>query len=170
MHSILKDIDYMTNSTVAETAYDFRYELRLDHGKDDVIRIVTTTLLGLGFSILESSTEVLRAVGPGMRSTNQPGLLCMSSIEIKIDQDHLSVLVEFGSLRKLLNAALAVEFILGIMMPILVFLLGGGVFWLLMITPIGLSIGSIFIRRSQLLRAKTSVINSVTGASRASVT
>ena len=63
---------------------------------DTAFRLAKTALLALGFEILPGSSAELRAVGPGMRSTQQSALLGVSEFRFQIAASTLTVSATLG--------------------------------------------------------------------------
>ncbi len=56
------------------------------HGDaDEAMKLAKTTLLSLGFEISNSTATELRVRGPGMHSSQQPALLGVTSLTLKIN-------------------------------------------------------------------------------------
>lgn len=63
----------------------YRYSTPFSGDAGEALTIARTTLLSLGFEITAKSENELHAIGPGLRSTQQPDLLGVTELKLKID-------------------------------------------------------------------------------------
>ena len=63
----------------------YQYSTPFSGDAGEALKIAKTTLLSLGFEITAKSENELHAIGPGLRSTQQPDLLGVTELKLKID-------------------------------------------------------------------------------------
>lgn len=75
---------------------EYRYTVPFRGNASDALGIARTSLLSLGFEISVISENELHANGPGMRSTQQPDLLGVSNLRLKIDSSSITAVAKLG--------------------------------------------------------------------------
>ncbi len=86
--------------TVFDTK-DHEYEIPFSGDPAAALEVARTGLLGQGFEIVDQSSGELRAIGPGMSSTNQPPLCGASEITFLASTSAIVARARLGGVRKM---------------------------------------------------------------------
>jgi hypothetical protein len=82
-------------------AKQFEYSAPFRGDPDAALSLAKASLLALGFEILPGSNAELRAVGPGMRTTQQPALLGVSEFRFQIAASALTTTATLGGVARM---------------------------------------------------------------------
>jgi hypothetical protein len=80
---------------------EHKYSIPFTGNAEAAIRIARTSLLSLGFEISAISENELHATGPGMHSTQQPDLLGVSKLKLRVDVTSITAVAKLGSAAKM---------------------------------------------------------------------
>lgn len=74
----------------------YQYTTPFNGDAVEALKIASTTLLSLGFEITTKSKHELHAVGPGLRSSQQPALLGVTELKLHIDRSAITANAVLG--------------------------------------------------------------------------
>ena len=78
-----------------------RYTVPFHGDAAAAFNIAKTALLALGFEIQQLSDTELHAEGPGMHSNQQPALVGVSSLQLKINPSNITAIATLGAAAKM---------------------------------------------------------------------
>jgi len=92
------------------------YEYKIPYAGDpaEALDVAKMTLLAQGFEIASLSRGELRAIGPGLNSTNQPALLGASEIMLVADSSTILARAQLGGARRLKLFLYSIPAVLGV--------------------------------------------------------
>jgi hypothetical protein len=110
------------------------YEYKIPYAGDPVeaLDVAKSTLLAQGFEIASLSRGELRAIGPGLNSTNQPALLGASEIILVADSSSILARAQLGGARRMKLFLYSIPAILGVVALALALF---GMSWLFLLLP-----------------------------------
>ena len=80
---------------------EYQYSIPFIGSAEKAMNVARTSLLALGFEISTISENEMYAIGPGMHSNQQPDLLGVSMLKLRVDESSITAVAKLGSAAKM---------------------------------------------------------------------